>query len=77
MEKNETANNINSLYYHLSKYYVCGKGMYSFPHIFTDGRGHWAVNYTGIQSFITITSYSFNHKLWVLLLNFVLLVQNY
>ncbi len=40
-------------------------------------RGHWTVNFTGTQSFVTTLSYLQTKKLWVLLFNFYLLVSNF
>ena len=40
------------------------------------GREHWAVSFTGTQSFITTISYSLAQKLWVPLINFYWLVPS-
>ena len=40
-------------------------------------RGHWTINFTGTQSFLTTLSYLQTKKLWVPLFKFYLLVSNF
>ena len=57
-------------------YFPVHKFIHGNPSYYQGGRGHWTVNYTGTQSFISTLSYSLAKILSVIMFNFDRLVLN-